>query len=173
MRKNDQILIWEAFEGSVSPGGPLGGGSKSSSSSQSSSNDSEESDSPGLMGLLAQILQGVEDGSIDEDDACEHLSMILSGEAEAMEDESPEEQDTEDEDEDYMEDEEDDDNEEQDDDEDGEDKKQDPSNEYRNSIRRYMPPSNKMGELNRKGKRPIYRGVTGTKRDTTKRQEGI
>jgi len=89
-----------------------------------------------------------------------------------MEDESPEEQDTEDEDEDYMEDEEDDDNEEQDD-EDGEDKKQDPSNEYRNSIRRYMPPSNKMGELNRKGKRPIYRGVTGTKRDTTKRQEGI
>jgi len=97
MRKTDQVLMWEAFEGSISQGGPLGGSSKSSSSGQSSGNDSEESDEPGLMGLLAQLLQGVEDGSIDEGEACEHLSMILSGEVEAMEDESPEEQDMEDE----------------------------------------------------------------------------
>ena len=106
MRKTDQVLMWEAFEGSISQGGPLGGSSKSSSSGQSSGNDSEESDAPGLMGLLAQVLQGVEDGSIDEGEACEHLSMILNGEA-GEEDDSPEEQDMEDEDEDCMEDDED------------------------------------------------------------------
>ena len=117
MRKTDQVLMWEAFEGSISQGGPLGGSSKSSSLGQSSGNDSEESDAPGLMGLLAQVLQGVEDGSIDEGEACDHLSMILSGEAEAMEDESPEEQDMEDEDEDSMEDEEYGEDEEQDEDE--------------------------------------------------------
>jgi len=116
MRKTDQVLMWEAFEGSISQGGPLGGSSKSSSS-QSSGNDSEESDAPGLMGLLAQVLQGVEDGSIDEGEACEHLSMILGGEA-GEGDDSHEEQDMEDEDEDCMEDEEYGEDEEQDDDED-------------------------------------------------------
>lgn len=161
MRKNDQILIWEAFEGSVSPGGPLGGGSKSSSSGQSSGNDSEESDSPGLMGLLAQVLQGVEDGSIDEDDACQHLMMILDGEA-GEENDSPEEQDTEDEDEDCMEDEEYDDDEED----------EDPYMRSKNSLRDNMPKDPKnFGKQNHPGKRPVYRGVTGTKRDTTAPQD--
>ena len=171
MRKNDQILIWEAFEGSISPGGPLGGGSKSSSS-QSSGNDSEESDAPGLMGLLAQVLQGVEDGSIDESEACEHLMMILDGEA--GEDDSPEEQDMEDEDEDCMEDDEDYEEDYEEEGEDKDDKKEDPSNEYKNSIRRYMPPNaDKKGVHNRKG-RPEKRNVPVRNRNThTDDQRGI
>ena len=107
MRKTDQVLMWEAFEGSISQGGPLGGSSKSSSSGQSSGNDSEESDAPGLMGLLAQVLQGVEDGSIDEGEACEHLSMILNGEAGEEDEDEDCMEDYEDEDEDCMEDDED------------------------------------------------------------------
>lgn len=163
MRKTDQVLMWEAFEGSISQGGPLGGSSKSSSG-QSSSNDSEESDAPGLMGLLAQVLQGVEDGSIDEGEACEHLMMILDGEAGEKEDDSPEEQDSEDEDEDCMEDEE---------GEDKDDKEEDPSNEYKNSIRRYMPPNaDKKGVHNRKG-RPGKHNVPVRNRNTTDPQEGI
>ena len=173
MRKTDQVLMWEAFEGSISQGGPLGGSSKSSSSGQSSGNDSEESDAPGLMGLLAQVLQGVEDGSIDESEACEHLSMILNGEA-GEEDDSPEEQDTADEDEDCMEDDEDYEEDYEEEGEDKDDKKEDPSNEYKNSIRRYMPKDSKnFGKQNQPGKRPGRHNLPVRNRRTTDTQEGI
>jgi hypothetical protein len=116
------------------------------------------------MGLLAQVLQGVEDGSIDEDDACEHLMMILDGEAGEKEDDSPEEQDAEDEDEDYMEDEE----------EDDDEKDEDPYMRSKTSIRDNMPKDPKnFGKQNHPGKRPVYRGVTGTKRNTEGGQKGI
>lgn len=81
MRKKDYQLLAEAYEDSVSQGGPLGGGKSAPSSSQPSiEQDGEESE--GLMGLVAKLLMGVEDGSIDEGDACEHIQMILSGESE-------------------------------------------------------------------------------------------
>ena len=89
MRKSDQVLMWEAFEGSITVGGPL--------KSQSTTTEQGEESSEGLMGLVAQLLQGVEDGSIDEGEACEHLKMVLSGEVEASEHESKEEQEKEDE----------------------------------------------------------------------------
>lgn len=173
MRKTDQVLMWEAFEGSISPGGPLGGSSKSSSSGQSSGNDSEESDAPGLMGLLAQVLQGVEDGSIDEGEACEHLSMILNGEA-GEGDDSPEEQDTADEDEDCMEDDEDYEEDYEEEDEDKNDKKEDPSNEYKNSVHRYMPKDPKdFGKRNLPGKRPRYNVPVRNRNTHTQDQRGI
>lgn len=94
MRKSDQVLMWEAFEGSISQGGPLGGSSTPSEANSTTTEQGEE-ESEGLMGLVAQLLQGVEDGSIDEGEACEHLKMVLSGEVEKMEDESPDEQEKE------------------------------------------------------------------------------
>jgi len=93
-KKSDSQLLAEAYEGSVSQGGPLG---STPSKSQSTTTEQGEEDSEGLMGLVAQLLQGVEDGSIDEGEACEHLKMVLSGEVEESEHESKEEQEMEDE----------------------------------------------------------------------------
>jgi hypothetical protein len=102
MRKSDQVLMWEAFtggqdSGSISTGGPLGDGGSTPSKSQSSTTEQGEEEAEGLMGLVAKLLQGVEDGSIDEGEACEHLQMVLSGEVEESEHESKEEQEKEDE----------------------------------------------------------------------------
>lgn len=93
-KKSDSQLLAEAYEGSVSQGGPLG---STPSKSQSTTTEQGEEDSEGLMGLVAQLLLGVEDGSIDEGEACEHLKMVLSGEVEESEHESKEEQEMEDE----------------------------------------------------------------------------
>lgn len=96
MRKTDQVLMWEAFEGSISQGGPLGGSSTPSKSQSTTTEQGEEEPSEGLMGLVAQLLLGVEDGSIDEGEAVEHLKMVLSGEVEESEHETDDEQDMED-----------------------------------------------------------------------------
>jgi len=97
-KKNDFQLLGEAYEGSVSTGGPLkAGGGSTPSKANSTTTEQGEEDSDGLLGLIAQLLQGVEDGSIDEGEACEHLQMVLSGEVEASEHESKEEQEKEDE----------------------------------------------------------------------------
>jgi len=97
-KKSDSQLLAEAYEGSVSQGGPLGSGGSSPSTYNSTTNEQGEEDGDdSLMALVAKLLAGVADGSIDEGEACEHVKMVLSGEVEASEHESKEEQEKEDE----------------------------------------------------------------------------
>ena len=106
MRKTDQELIWEAFAESseaITSGGPLKAGGGKTSTPRSSDDEEdvdgdpyEDEETEGLMGLVAQLLQGVEDGSIDEAKAIEHIKMVLGDEGE-HEDESSDENEDEDE----------------------------------------------------------------------------
>ncbi len=109
------------------------------------------------MGLVAQLLQGVEDGSIDEGEACEHLKMVLSGEVEESEHESPDEQEKENEG-DYSAHE-----------EDAENVKRDTAQKATDKMRGQFTKNKSAANV----KRPNDRSVRGVKRDTTHYQQGM
>lgn len=164
-KKSDSQLLAEAYEGSVSQGGPLGNTSTPSTANSTTTEQGEE-EAEGLMGLVARLLQGVEDGSIDEGEACEHVKMVLSGEVEESEHESKEEQEKENEG-DYS-------GHEDAEDVDG-DPYEDEENKKRNTVQQAtdaMRAQFGKGKGNTKRPQPD-RNVQGVKRNTSQYQQGM
>ena len=175
-KKNDLQLMAEAYEGSVSMGGPLkagGGSTPSKANSTTTEEGGEEEDTNSLMALVAKLLAGVADGSIDEGEACEHVKMVLSGEVEESEHESKEEQEKEDEG-DYEEDDENDDESTVGNMKKGEEAEE---NKKRNTVQQAtdaMRAQFGKGEGKSNIKRPQpNRNVQGIKRSTSQYQQGM
>jgi len=88
MRKNDQILMWEAYIGesseAVSMGGPLkaGGGKSPSKSSDYNSGDAESRCMEDEEDELHGILKKFHSGDITSQEAHKHITTMMKGDKE-------------------------------------------------------------------------------------------